>query len=214
MRTIAQLKTGPAGPTGPAGADGADGADGAAGPGVAAGGTTGQVLAKTSGTDYDTEWTDAGGGGSDPWTTVQLATDFSSTNTILSPDAVTGWTFTPAADTVYLVEYHALGKAASTATGIRLGRAAGLGGTVECGLRQVVPNGATGYFFQNIWGTANISGSASASPSATPHYICAHGMLIAGPTPSGSLQITLATETGGSAVTLLAGSIFRYREVS
>jgi hypothetical protein len=44
---------GPAGATGPAGADGADGADGV---GVITGGTTGQVLAKASNTDYDTEW--------------------------------------------------------------------------------------------------------------------------------------------------------------
>jgi len=34
------------------------GADGAAGAGVATGGTTGQVLSKHSGTDYDTEWID------------------------------------------------------------------------------------------------------------------------------------------------------------
>jgi len=44
---------GPAGATGPAGADGADGADGV---GVITGGTAGQVLAKASNTDYDTEW--------------------------------------------------------------------------------------------------------------------------------------------------------------
>lgn len=51
-----------AGRPGPAGADGADGADGA---GVPVGGTTGQVLAKASATDNDTEWVDpAGGGGS------------------------------------------------------------------------------------------------------------------------------------------------------
>ena len=42
-----------AGPQGPTGATGADGADGV---GVVAGGTTGQVLAKASNTDYDTEW--------------------------------------------------------------------------------------------------------------------------------------------------------------
>ena len=56
---------GPTGATGAAGADGADGtngtngadgADGADGVGVGAGGTTGQVLAKASGTDYDTAW--------------------------------------------------------------------------------------------------------------------------------------------------------------
>ncbi|MCP4468815.1 MAG: hypothetical protein GY813_18965 [Halieaceae bacterium] len=42
-----------AGPQGPAGATGPAGADGV---GVITGGTTGQVLAKASNTDYDTEW--------------------------------------------------------------------------------------------------------------------------------------------------------------
>lgn len=51
---------GPAGPTGPAGPAGADGADGV---GVPPGGTTGQVLAKINGTDYNTEWVDQSGGG-------------------------------------------------------------------------------------------------------------------------------------------------------
>ena len=48
-------ETGPTGQTGPAGAPGV---------GVPTGGTTGQVLTKASGTDYDTEWTtpEAGGG--------------------------------------------------------------------------------------------------------------------------------------------------------
>lgn len=54
---------GPQGPEGPAGPAGADGAPGPAGPGVPVGGTAGQVLAKKSGTDYDTEWKDPAGGG-------------------------------------------------------------------------------------------------------------------------------------------------------
>lgn len=51
--------TGPAGPsgaTGPAGPAGADGTDGTDGVGVPTGGTTGQVLAKSSGANYATEW--------------------------------------------------------------------------------------------------------------------------------------------------------------
>ena len=52
--------TGPAGPTGPTGATGPAGADGV---GVPSGGTTGQVLSKASGTDYDTEWTTPEAGG-------------------------------------------------------------------------------------------------------------------------------------------------------
>lgn len=46
----------------PRGADGQTGPTGPAGPGVASGGTAGQILAKASGTDYDTEWIDAPSG--------------------------------------------------------------------------------------------------------------------------------------------------------
>lgn len=65
-----QGETGPAGPQGeqgepgPAGPAGADGVDGQDGEGVPAGGTTGQILAKNSNTDFDTEWIDAPTGGS------------------------------------------------------------------------------------------------------------------------------------------------------
>jgi hypothetical protein len=56
---------GPAGPAGTAGAAGPTGPPGPAGQGVPTGGTTGQVLAKNSATNYDTDWVDAptGGGG-------------------------------------------------------------------------------------------------------------------------------------------------------
>lgn len=50
--------TGPSGDTGPAGPTGPTGNTGATGPGVAAGGSTDQILAKTSSTDYDTQWVD------------------------------------------------------------------------------------------------------------------------------------------------------------
>lgn len=64
---------GPPGPPGPQGPPGADGTvsfdeltpaqrESLRGEGVPAGGTTGQVLAKASNTDYDTEWVDQSGG--------------------------------------------------------------------------------------------------------------------------------------------------------
>lgn len=59
---------GPQGETGPKGATGATGPEGPQGPagpdgvGIPTGGTTGQVLSKASGTDYDTEWTTPSGG--------------------------------------------------------------------------------------------------------------------------------------------------------
>ena len=54
----------PRGDTGPQGPQGKQGPAGEPGPGVATGGTTGQVLAKKSNTNYDTEWIDNSGGGS------------------------------------------------------------------------------------------------------------------------------------------------------
>lgn len=56
---------GPAGADGADGKDGKDGKDGTDGVGVPDGGTTGQVLKKKSDTDYDTEWADESGGGSE-----------------------------------------------------------------------------------------------------------------------------------------------------
>jgi len=47
------------------GKDGKDGTDGAPGVGVPEGGTTGQVLKKKSATNFDTEWADESGGGSE-----------------------------------------------------------------------------------------------------------------------------------------------------
>lgn len=62
---VIKVPAGPAGPPGPPGADGADGAqgiqgppgeDGAPGVGVPAGGLAGDVLVKSTGDDFDTEW--------------------------------------------------------------------------------------------------------------------------------------------------------------
>jgi hypothetical protein len=91
--------TGPQGPTGPAGADstvpgpqgpkgdpgaqgiqgpqGTTGAQGPAGPGVPAGGTAGQVLTKTSATDYASAWAPPAAGGAvklDDLTDVTIVT--------------------------------------------------------------------------------------------------------------------------------------------
>lgn len=70
-----QGETGPQGPqgeTGPQGPAGADGQDGAPGEGVPTGGAAGQVLAKASATNFDTEWVDPSGGGGSQ--TIQTTT--------------------------------------------------------------------------------------------------------------------------------------------
>lgn len=67
-----QGEQGPQGIQGVQGETGAQGQKGDPGEGVPAGGTKGQVLAKASGSDYDTEWVNAGGGGTGHWTREEL----------------------------------------------------------------------------------------------------------------------------------------------
>ena len=76
---------GTAGATGPAGSPGAAGATGPAGPGVPTGGTTGQVLEKLSGTNYDTAWTTFTAGAD-----LEYLGAWSSTATYNDGDAVVG----------------------------------------------------------------------------------------------------------------------------
>ena len=77
------------------------GADGADGVGVPVGGTSGQVLAKASATDYDTEWVDqSGGGGGFASPTIPAFTDVTgaaqdtlieSNTVVVAGDADTVW---------------------------------------------------------------------------------------------------------------------------
>ena len=96
--------TGPAGDTGPQGEPGATGpqgpqgpagAAGPAGPGVAPGGKAGQVLAKKTGGDYDTQWVNMEGGGTvsvevastttgEPGTDAQVTNSGTATNVQLN----------------------------------------------------------------------------------------------------------------------------------
>lgn len=86
-----------AGATGPKGDKGDTGAAGTAGQGVPVGGTTGQVLSKINGTDYNTQWTTPSGGGSAGVVTVFAAQKNTQQNTNLTgsggtntvPDVIT-----------------------------------------------------------------------------------------------------------------------------
>lgn len=87
--------TGLQGPKGDTGLQGPKGDTGATGVGVPAGGTAGQVLAKTSGADYDTGWIPApsGGGGSGPTLLASYTYNGNPQAVMQSVDTTTG-TFT------------------------------------------------------------------------------------------------------------------------
>lgn len=77
---------GPQGATGPQGPAGSQGATGAAGQGVPTGGTTGQILAKSSSTNYATQWVNAPtGGGSVSWN-IRAITTAGSSQTVVAAD--------------------------------------------------------------------------------------------------------------------------------
>jgi hypothetical protein len=117
---------------------GPQGPQGAAGQGIAAGGTTGQVLKKKSGTDYDTEW-GAAASGSGTVTSIALA------GTGLS---ITGSPVTTSGTITANVAY---GTTAGTSTEGNDGRIAGIGtGTGS------LPLGASGT-------RTTLNGSASGS---------------------------------------------------
>ena len=66
LKDVAVFASTQPGPAGADGGDGANGADGAPGVGVPVGGAVGYVLAKSSVTDFDTEWVPQTGGGGGP----------------------------------------------------------------------------------------------------------------------------------------------------
>lgn len=204
---------GPQGDPGPAGADGSQGPQGnpgANGQGVPVGGTTGQVLAKTSAADYATGWTTPGGG-SDPWTKVILASDFTTSAT--ANTAVTGMTVTPEANKRYLVQAYLLLRTATATVGPRPGFSWPTG-TTDGGAYLQVPNSATAFGFRS-WGARTTQNAASTGvPDTTnSHLATGEAVIIMGASPSGTFGVTLASETAGTVVTMKAGSFLLYREI-
>lgn len=154
----------------------------------------------------------ATGGGGSSWTNVILGSDFVSSST--SNVNVTGLSFTPAASTTYLVEIHLLLRTAAAATGPRPGIAFPTGMT-DFGAWLQAPNSATASA-QRWFGPSTTANAASTGLGDTTNSWMAIGqaMLIMGGSPSGNFQITIASETGGTNVTVKAGSFIRYTAIS
>jgi hypothetical protein len=127
IETVTVVGTVPIGPRGPAGADstvpGPEGPQGDPGQGVPVGGTEGQVLAKNSATNYDTEWVDqtGGGGGAPTDATYLTATahgDLSAEVVVgATPGGELGGTWaSPTVDATHSGSSHAGVQAAAEAT--------------------------------------------------------------------------------------------------
>lgn len=155
---------------------------------------------------------EATGGGSDPWTTVILGSDFTISTT--SNNTVTGLNFTPSASTTYLVEMFLLVRTATATVGARPGISWPTGLT-DAASQITVPNSNTA-LATRAQGAISTTNAASTGLPTTTHSYLAMGtaLLIVGGSPSGNFQITLASETGGTNVTMRAGSFLMYREIA
>lgn len=148
-------------------------------------------------------------GGSDPWSYVWLASDFTtSSNTAVD---VTGLFFTPVANTRYDIMCSFLLRTNTATVGPRPGIAWPTGmtdgiatlWTTSSATAQTMVNG-------NI--SASLLAAVGGLPVTTASYPgYAEVVLIAGATPSGNFRIQLASETAGTIVTMKAGSFIKYR---
>lgn len=203
------------GPPGPQGEPGPEGAEGPPGQGVPAGGTTGQVLAKASGDDFDTYWANPGGGsgpGVSEWSQAVLGSDFSVTGT--GTTLVTGMAFTPEAGAIYEVYARLLLRTDDSAAGVQYGWSVP-SGLSDGSIRATNPNTGTSQRFDVT--PVSVSGrsfGASLSNIDTSYLGTLDALLVADSGVFGDFALTLQSESSGATATIRAGSFMRWRRVS
>jgi hypothetical protein len=155
--------------------------------------------------------THASSGGSDPWTYLRLANDF--TTTSASAVDVTGLGFTPAANQRYEFVGRFMVRTATATVGPRPGLAWATGLSDGVAFIQQTSS-ATANVFANGNITASVLAPVGGVPTTTGSWpALIEGQATAGATPSGSIRVQLASETAGTTVTMKAGSFLKYRTV-
>jgi hypothetical protein len=158
----------------------------------------------------DGSWA-APGGGSDPWTYVKLASDFT-TNATANTN-VTGFNFTPTANQTYVIEGFFLVRTATATVGPRPGLAWPTG-TTDGAAAVYVSNAANAMQYGAGNPSATFNAASTGVPTTTASWPASLvGTVITGASPSGNVQVTLASETAGTNVTMKAGSWIRYRTI-
>lgn len=151
------------------------------------------------------------GGGSDPWTYIKLASDFTTTSGTAVD--ITGLAFTPSANTTYEFECLLLCRTATTTVGPRPGLAWPTGGTD--GVADIyMPTSGTA----QVMAFGNTNAAVLAAVGGLPSNALSYparvaGLFRAGASPSGTVKIQLASETAGTTVTAKAGSFLKYRSI-
>ena len=156
-----------------------------------------------------------GGGGSDPWTYLQVNGGADFTTTSNTAQNVTGLAFTPTAHTTYEFEAILMIRTATANTNPRVGLAWPTGGTD--GVAQIIEGHlATGtpLFAHNNINTSLLI-AVGGLPNTTQSWpVVVRGTFRAGATPSGDVRIQLASETNGTTVRVVARSFLKYRTLA
>lgn len=207
--------TGPEGPAGPQGPPGADsqvpGPTGPQGPQGDAG-PQGQTGPQGPQGDIGPEGpAGADGSDADPWAKVGLASDFA--NSTVTFNTITGWTFTPPANTNWILEADVLVQTAGTTSVPRLGLNVVAGQSygsaeIEFATSATAKGSASGWWTAAL---ANVQVPAGTAPVANQPYwmrLRASGRSGASPT---AINVQLAAETAGTAATAKRGSEMRWR---
>lgn len=147
------------------------------------------------------------------WTNAILGSDFTTTSD--SNTNVTGLSFTPAANTTYLVESYCLLRTATAIVGPRPGMSTPSG--CDGAYNVMVPNSNTEMAFQaqGEMGAAPENAASVGVPLTTASYLgIITAVIVTGSSPSGDVQVTLASAVAGTSVTMRSGSFLRYRTIS
>lgn len=180
---------------------------GASGWAALAPGTDGHVL-KSGGAGADPSWAANAGG----WTYVKLASDFSMSSSA-TPSNVTGLSFTPAANTSYIIEGLFLVSTTVATNGVRPGVSwpTGLSGYGAGQIR--VTHSVAGDTHGGDSQLSDFSAPASGQPGTESEAFLARmeALMTTGASPSGNFQVTLRSEGTGATHYMRATSFIRYR---
>jgi hypothetical protein len=147
----------------------------------------------------------------DLWIVVKLGTDFTSSLTANTP--VPGFKFTPAPNKTYLIFGYFLLRTATKTVGARPGVTWPLNLT-DAIMRMEASNSLTASAVRT-WGAQTTQNAASTGLATTTnsHWGSLDGIMITAANTTGDFQITLATETAGTNVTMKGESLIMYREL-
>jgi len=147
------------------------------------------------------------------WTTVKLSSD--ATSSSVTPSAA-GLGFVPAAGKSYEMQARLLIRSAAIATGVQIGLSGPAGGLVDGAYLVESPNSAAALAVRTapiVAGNGPLAAATGVAVANTSYLARIDATLVMGAGASGALDVIFASEVAGSAVTLRAGSLLRFREI-